>query len=129
MAVLTSSSFPGRVAESTLEARFDVPACGRMVLRAPMRDLDRPHDRAQFTRRGPVPALREAVEEPGAIGVAAAGRIGERLCRNARNLVALPAGEDERAFRAERDDQRFQVPGEVLEPAAGLFLEQPPFVV
>ena len=74
---------PAGVTECALEARFDLVARRRVVLRAAVRDLDRAHHRGEPAGVRPVPAVRDAVEQAGAIGVAAAGRIDHR-CRLAR---------------------------------------------
>src|SRR5688500_14854742 len=73
--------------------------------------------------------MRNAIQEPRAVGVAAAGRIDHALGLDARNVVASRAREDDRALRTLGVDQRLDLAGEVQELAAGLLLEQLALVV
>src|SRR3954469_7655828 len=121
--------FPWRVAESAAESRLDLWARRLVVLRTALRDFDRSHDRAKAADRRPVPAVREAEQQCRPVGVPAAGRINHGLGCNARYLMTLTAGEDERALRAQGADQGLDRFGNVLELAAGLFLEHLAFIV
>src|SRR5262245_3629350 len=116
-------SFPRRVAEGAAETRLDLLARRSVVLRPAVRDLDRTHHRAEFTRTRPVPAVRNSIEKPRAIRVAAARRVDHLLRRDRRHLVALPAGEHERSLGAERADERLHVARDLVELSAALLLE------
>ena len=72
-----------------------------MVLRAALRDLDRTDQRCEPAGQRPVHAGDDAVQQPGAIRIAATGRIDDGLRRNARNVEPLAVGED-RASRRRR---------------------------
>src|SRR6185503_1167159 len=121
---LQGISGPGRgVTEGALEARVDLVAARSVVLRAALRDLDRAHHRRELAGVGPAPAAGDAVEESGAIRVAAAGGIDHLLRLRYRNLVAFAAGEDKRALSAERDHQRFHAARQLFELAPCFLLE------
>src|SRR5688572_15993191 len=99
--VFMSSSFPRRIAESIPETFLHVLPGRCMVLRAAFGDLDRAHDCAQLPGAWPVPGARDAVEQPGPVGVAASGGIDHIVRLNARDLVASTVGQDHRALGAE----------------------------
>src|SRR5688500_13894669 len=123
------SSFPRRVAEGAPEAAFYFFTCGRVVLPAAVGDLDRAHHRAEFTGTGPVPTVRDAVEQARPVGVAAAGRIDDAFGFNARDFVALTAREDERALAPLRIDERLYRARHVLDLAAGLVFKKLALVI
>src|SRR5687768_5590842 len=108
---------PGRIAERSAEPAFNFVARGAMVLGPAVGDLERAHHGAKFTRSGPVPAMGDAVKQPGAIRIAAAGGIHYRLRRHAGHLVALAGSQDHRALRAQRVDQRLDLARKLLELA------------
>ena len=76
------------LAESLGEDRGDDLAVDGVVLPASRRDLDRAEHRRELSGALPVPAARDAIEQPGAIGVAATGRIDDRRRWHGGNRVA-----------------------------------------
>src|SRR5687767_14862665 len=87
--VFITSSFPRRIAESIAEALFDVLPGGGVVLRPALCNFHGTHDGAQPAGARPVPGARDTVEQSGTVGVAASGRVDDRVSLNARDLVAL----------------------------------------
>ena len=100
-----------------------------MVLSAAMRDLDRAHDCRQTPRPLPLPALFDAVEQAGAVGVAAAGGVEDRVGRRTRNIVTPSIGVNVRAGRAERNDERPDPFGQPFERQTGALAGQPRLVI
>src|SRR3989304_7964976 len=75
------------ISEVLLELRLQFIAGRRVILPAAAGDLDRAEQRGQASGGLPVPALLDAVQQAGAIGIAASGRVEQR--------GRLGAGEDE----------------------------------
>src|SRR5574343_2085303 len=114
---------PGCRAESLAVTLGDCLAARRVVLAAAMGDLDRPHDRRQAAGRRPVQAIGDTVEQAGAIGIAAAGRVDDLVGLDAGDVVAL-AGIDFGAFATTGNDQRLHFAGQLLQAAPGAVAEQ-----
>ena len=95
-----------------------------MVLPATAGDLERAEQRSQPSGSLPVPALLDAMQQPGAIGVAAAGRVEQCGRLGAGNDDLLAARVDGRSFAAARDDEGARQLGELLDLFAGLVLQQ-----
>src|SRR5574343_1601915 len=101
----------------------DCLAARRVVLAATMGNLDRAHDLRQSSVRRPVQAIGDAVEQAGAIGIAAAGRIDDLVSLDAGDVVAL-AGIAFGAFATTGNDQRLHFAGQLLQAAPGAVAEQ-----
>ena len=127
----SASRLPRRIAEGLAEARFDrrratvvwfcAPRCA--ILIAPITD-------AELAGARPVPAVRDAVEQARAVGVAAAGR--DRPPRRpARGGTSwrLPPAKISEPLAPSVHDQRLDVARERLQLAAGLLLQHLAFVV
>src|SRR3990172_9358145 len=78
----------------------------RVILSAAAGDLDRAEQRGQASGGLPVPALLDAVQQAGAIGIAASGRVEQRGRLGAGDDDLLAVGVDGRAFAAAGDDER-----------------------
>ena len=63
-----------------------------MILPAPLRDLDRAHQRCESSGLGPIEARRDAVEKAGAIRVAAARGIQGRVQELLLDVVPVVTG-------------------------------------
>src|SRR5687768_11363664 len=72
--------------------------CECVVLRAAHRDLDGAHERGDTPRGFPIETAKDAVNQAGAIGVAAPGRIEHFPGLGAGNLVCLAIGMNDRAL-------------------------------
>lgn len=100
-----------------------------MVLRAALRDLERAHQRGELAGPAPVPAGADTVKQAGAIGVAATGRVENRIRLDAGNADAIAAGVNLRTVAAERDDQRLDHGADLGQRLAGALAQQARFVV
>src|ERR1044071_8694793 len=94
-----------------------------------MRYFNRSHQGAEPAGRLPIPAVGEAVEQPRTVRVAAARGIDDACGFNARDFVALTAGDDQRALRAEGADEGLYAARQLLERFSGLLLEHLALVV
>src|SRR2546426_54077 len=94
-----------------------------------MRYFNRSHQSAEAPGRLPVPAVRDTVEKPRPVRIAAAGRIDDACSLNAWDFVALTTGDDQGALGAEGADQGLHAARELLERFAGLFLQHLALVV
>lgn len=120
---------PGQVAKRLPVTLADLVARRGVALAALVRDLDRTHHRRQRAGALPVPLVGDAVEQAGAVGVAATGRIDDGIRFDAGDFNALSMGVDARTFGTERDDQRLDASSEFFERFPGAIAEQLGFVV
>ncbi|MDV7390378.1 hypothetical protein RZS08_03450, partial [Arthrospira platensis SPKY1] len=95
-----------------------------MVLGAGAGDLQGPQQRGQPTGDFPVRLVHESVQQAGAIGIAASGRIHHRAGLHRRNVQPPVADPDDGALRAAGDDQRPHPRGDLRGGETGLLLEQ-----
>src|SRR5665647_3712956 len=84
---------------------LDLGAGGAMVLAAACAYLERAHKRSELPGRAPIHAFGNAIQQTGAISIAASRRIDDILRFNARNFQALTPGMNLRALRAVGHDQ------------------------
>ena len=92
-------------------ASFDLEfrAVQHMILTAPVRDLDRPDPIAELGTALQRPAAFESIEQGGAKGIAATGRIEYLARRDAGDVGAGSLLPDVAALSAERDDHALKV--------------------
>src|SRR5690349_7492167 len=100
-----------------------------MVLRAARLDLDGPHERGNMSGGRPVEPVQQAVDESGAVGIAATGGVDHRARLHARDLDCAVARVDGGAGRAVRDDEGRDPLDQLAGLPAGLLLYQLPLVV
>src|SRR6266581_4753603 len=100
-----------------------------MVLPPARSDLDRSHEGREPAGLFPVKAGGDAVENTGAIRVAAAGGVHHFGRLNARDVDPLTVHVDDGPFRAPGKNERFETVRKLLELASGALLEEPAFVV
>src|SRR6185503_4586858 len=100
-----------------------------VILGALHGDLDRAHERCNAPGRLPIEPAQDAVDQAGAIRIAAAGGIQDLARRGAGNMVHLAIGVDHRPFGAAGDDQGFHVFHAIRGAPAGALLQQGPLVV
>ena len=126
---MKSWGLPECFAESSLVLAGDVVPAQFMVLATAMGDLDGTHEGSQTTGFFQIPTLLQAVEQAGAVGIAAAGGIGQFRWLDAGNVDAATFGIDLGAFAAEGDDQGFYILGQGFQTAAGAFRDEFCFIV
>src|ERR1700722_18791769 len=97
-----------------------------VVLSAADLDLDRTQERGDPSGRLPIKAVNETMNEAGAIGVPATGRIDDRPRRGARDHKLAIPGVDQRAFRPARHDECLHVLKNLRHRPAGLLLHELP---
>src|SRR5258708_108149 len=100
-----------------------------MVLAPARSDLDRSHEGREPAGLFPVKAGGDAVENTGAIRVAAARGVHHFGRLNARDVDPLTVHVDEGPFRAPGKNERFELVRNLLELASGALLAEPPCVV
>src|SRR6185437_1945592 len=104
--VNAAARLPETFAERFAVARGDGLAIDGVILAAARRDLDRTEHRRELPGALPVPSGGDAVQKTGAVGVAATGRVDDggrpSRCNGMRRAVRV----NDRAFTAERDDER-----------------------
>ena len=69
--------------------RLDLGACGTMVLPAARTYLERAHERGELPGGAPIHAFGNAIQQTGAVGVPASGRIDDAVDLDARDLQSL----------------------------------------
>src|SRR5438552_18999996 len=99
-----------------------------MVLPPARSDLDRSPEGLEPAGLFPVKAGGAAVENTGAIRVAAAGGVHHFGRLNARDVDPLIVHVDDRPFRAPGKDERFETVRKLFVLASGALLEEPAFV-
>src|SRR3990172_9500508 len=117
------------ITEAVAEADGEFLRREAVILGAMMRDLDGTDERGDAAGGFPVHAAPQAIEQAGAIGVTATGRVGDLGNRYHRDFDHAPVGINAGAARAERDDQSLHVSCQFAQGFLGAFLHKFGFVI
>jgi len=80
-----------------------------MILSPDMFDLDSSEDTSELAGFLDVPSFGESIEESGAEGISASGRIDGRMDENRRDIHLAILEDDSSSFLSECDDSDFPV--------------------
>src|SRR5512134_2249520 len=105
--LLTGGAQRSAESDAVLVREFCSGEC--VVLCAAHRDLDGAHERCNAPRGFPVEPAKNAVNQAGAIGIAATGRIEHSPRLGAGTLVSAAVRMNGGTLAAARDDERFHV--------------------
>ena len=107
--------------------RIDLGVIDDVILPTARRDLERAQHGSKSARALPVPALRDAVQQAGAIRITAPGGIEDCRWPCGRNRNDLTASVDHRTLGPHGDHQGFHAPRDLVERQSGALGKHPAF--